>query len=182
MRRRISIGDRSITYTLRRRRGFRALRLAAYPDGSVVLTMPFGVSGTFIERFIRGKASWLSSVVTRQDPDAYLRHREAARALVVERVAHFCQAYGFTAGRISIRNQRTRWGSCSRRGDLSFNYRLALLPAHLADYVVVHEVCHLGEHNHSPKFWALVARTVPDYRGARAELKRRGIGGAPATP
>ena len=112
----------------------------------------------------------------------YLAHKEAARAMVMERLefyGNFYKAAGhdFKFGRVSIRNQRTRWGSCSRRGDrpgnLNFNYRVALLPAELCDYVVVHELCHLGEFNHSRKFWELVALACPDYAEIRAELKRK---------
>jgi len=72
---------------------------------------------------------------------------------------------------VSIRNQKTRWGSCSRQKNLSFSYRLFLLPPRFCDYVIVHELCHLKEMNHSPKFWALVARTFPDYKKLRREMK-----------
>lgn len=101
----------------------------------------------------------------------YIEHRERARALVVERLAHFNQFYGYAWGSIAIRDQRGRWGSCSSKGNLNFNYRLALLPAHLSDYVIVHELCHLGEFNHSQNFWDLVARAMPNYLDLRAELK-----------
>lgn len=99
-------------------------------------------------------------------------HKEAARALVLSRLAHWSGAYDVSWTSVSIRNQKTRWGSCSKRGGLSFNYRLALIPMHLADYVIVHEMCHLKEFNHSKNFWDLVARTIPDWRVRRAELKK----------
>lgn len=101
----------------------------------------------------------------------YQKYKEYARALVIERLAHFNISYNFTVGRISIRNQKTRWGSCSKKGNLNFNYKIALLPPELADYVIVHELCHLGEFNHSKNFWTLVERTIPDYRKRRALLK-----------
>jgi hypothetical protein len=102
---------------------------------------------------------------------AYLSQREGARTLVLSRLAHFNQVYGFTFGSVSIRDQRSRWGSCSSKGNLNFNYRIALLPAHLADYIVVHELCHRGEFNHSQRFWDLVARAMPDYAKLREELR-----------
>lgn len=102
----------------------------------------------------------------------YMQHKEAARSLVHARLAHFNEFYGFTIKRISIKNSTSRWGSCSALGNLNFNYKLALLPPQLADYVVVHELCHLKYFNHSPDFWAEVARMMPHYRALRAELKR----------
>lgn len=72
---------------------------------------------------------------------------------------------------MAIRNQKSRWGSCSTKGNLNFNYKLAIIPSHLADYVIVHELCHLGEFNHSQKFWDLVAKTMPGYKEMRNELK-----------
>jgi len=92
--------------------------------------------------------------------------------LVRDRLDYYNQFYQFKVGQISIRNQRTRWGSCSAKGNLNFNYRLVLIPEKLADYVIVHELCHLGEFNHSADFWALVAKAMPDYREARRELKK----------
>jgi len=102
----------------------------------------------------------------------YLGNRERARELVKERIEYFNRHYNFKVGRIAIRNQKTRWGSCSKRGNMNFNYKIALLPAPLADYIIVHELCHIGEFNHSHKFWALVVRTIPDYKKLRHELKR----------
>ena len=120
----------------------------------------------------------------------YKAHKETARALVVGKVARWNAHYAslghafaggaaasVTAasprvGRVAIRNQRSRWGSCSKQGNLNFNYKIALLPDALADYIVVHELCHLGEFNHSQAFWDLVAVAVPDHRERRAELRQ----------
>jgi predicted metal-dependent hydrolase len=102
----------------------------------------------------------------------YLKYREVARVLVGERLSHFNQFYNFKIGRVAIRNQRTRWGSCSKNGNLNFNYRIALLPAQVADYLIVHELCHLGQFNHSPRFWSLVSQTTPNYRTLRLKLRQ----------
>ena len=101
----------------------------------------------------------------------YLARKEEARDLARERIRHFNTAYGFEIKRISIRNQKTRWGSCSKKGNLNFNYLIAVLPQTLADYIIVHELCHLGEFNHSRKFWDLVAVTIPNFREIRREFR-----------
>ncbi len=102
----------------------------------------------------------------------YLQHKASARALLKERLPQLNQAYGFTYHRLTVRNQITRWGSCSKQGNLNFNYRIVLLPAELQDYIMVHELCHLQQLNHSPAFWELVAKTIPDYHIQRAALKK----------
>lgn len=110
-------------------------------------------------------------IVRRSSRTRHALARERARALVAARLAHYAPAYGIFFGRIFIRDQKTRWGSCSSRGNLNFNWRIAMLPPALADYVVVHELCHLIEFNHSPKFWALVGRAVPEYKQLRRHLR-----------
>ena len=103
-------------------------------------------------------------------------HREHARAFVHIRIQELNAGYNFSFNRIAIRNQRTRWGSCSKQKNLNFNYRIAWLPTHLADYIIVHELCHLQELNHSPNFWTLVSRAVPNHREVRRELREIKLG------
>ncbi len=110
-------------------------------------------------------------VASKASVEKYEQHKEAARALVQAKLAHFAPLYGVIYNKVFIKNSRTRWGSCSEKGNLNFNYRIALLPEPLADYVVVHELCHLLHFNHSPAFWAEVARQVPGWRQLRRQLR-----------
>src|SRR5581483_9629644 len=98
-------------------------------------------------------------------------YKSEARALVESRLRHFNQHYNFTYNKVFIRNTRSRWGSCSSRGNLGFNYRVVKLSPALLDYIVVHELCHLGEFNHSKAFWSLVAQTSPDAQAWRRQLR-----------
>ena len=105
----------------------------------------------------------------------YAANKEAARSIIMERVKHFMEYYGprhdITVGKIAIRNQKSRWGSCSKKGNLNFNYKLVFLAPEVRDYVIVHEICHIKEFNHGKGFWALVGEVVPDHRQLRKRLK-----------
>ena len=105
----------------------------------------------------------------------YAKYKPIAQELANSRISHFNTFYQFKINRIAIKNQKTRWGSCSKKGNLNFNYKIALLPHHLADYVIVHELCHLEQLNHSPKFWALVSKTIPDYKKIKREFKNYSV-------
>jgi predicted metal-dependent hydrolase len=102
-------------------------------------------------------------------------YRTAARLLLPEQLEDIASSMGARPQRITIRSQRRRWGSCSSRGNISLNWRLLLLPQQLVDYVLVHEVAHLHQLNHSPAFWALVERQIPDYRQRRKALAARSL-------
>lgn len=100
---------------------------------------------------------------------------EQARTFVENRISYFNKFYNFEINRIVIKNQKTRWGSCSSKKNLNFNYKIIYLRPALADYLIVHELCHLGELNHSKRFWALVAKTIPSYIKISKELKKTSI-------
>ncbi len=102
----------------------------------------------------------------------YTAHKERARVFIHERLEYFNTHYQLTYKRVAIKNQKSCWGSCSQNGNLNFNYKLVFLPPHLADYVIVHELCHLAHLNHSPAFWARVAEVCPDFSKHRNELRR----------
>lgn len=96
---------------------------------------------------------------------------ERALERIRERLQHYAPLIGKTPGRVTIREQKSRWGSCSSKGNLNFNRKLIMAPPPVLDYVVIHELCHLWEFNHSPKFWALVEKQMPDYRAWKKWLK-----------
>ncbi len=110
--------------------------------------------------------------IPRRNRRAYEREKDRVRAFVTERITHWNASYGFLVRRVSVKNHKRLWGSCSEKGNLNFNYRIIFLPSRLADYIIVHELCHLAELNHSPKFWALVSATMPEYLRLRRELRQ----------
>ena len=154
--------------------------------GEVLVTKPKRVSMAAIKDFIERKKVWIMEkrayIQTLPQPAPKISRAEMralkirAQELVEKRVKHFNQFYNFSYKNISIKNQKTRWGSCSSQKNLNFNCKIALLDPELADYIVVHELCHLGEFNHSYKFWNLVGKVLPDYRELRAELKKIHLG------
>lgn len=100
----------------------------------------------------------------RKPSKIYLDNREKARTIITSRVEHFAKEYDFSYGRITIKDQKRCWGSCSTKKNLNFNYKLIFLPAELLDYVVVHELCHLRHFHHRVTFWKEVEKIIPDYK------------------
>ena len=138
-----------------------------------------------IERFVASKADWINKhlEVAKQRQRVSVQPftaaeiqqlADAALQDIPQRVRKYAAIIGVTVGRITIRNQKTRWGSCSSKGNLNFNCLLMLCPEEIRDYVVVHELCHRKELNHSTRFWNEVARVMPDYAVRRKWLKENG--------
>lgn len=182
----IQLNQKNIRYTLKFSRRARHMRLTVSCEGAVAVTLPRGLPEHKAEHFIRQKAAWIlkkieyfrrfkPSEVILDKPKHYNEHRNQAFLFVRDRVAHFQSHYGVAYRAITIKNQKTRWGSCSKKGNLNFNYKLLFLPPELADYLIVHELCHLREFNHSPRFWNLVRQTMPKYREYRKLLRHRAI-------
>lgn len=154
------------------------LRITVRTDGSVLLTQPARMADSTALTFLRQKEDWIAKVVayykkadilpipkpSKRDFDKYKRE---ARLLVLEKIRtlgeYYRQSYGneFTIKKVSIKNQTSRWGSCSKNKNLNFSYRIIFLPEHLQDYLIVHELCHLKVFNHSRDFWALVREKIP---------------------
>jgi predicted metal-dependent hydrolase len=167
---------------IRRSRRARRWTLTVPWGDQVVLTVPVGMSEREVAAVLQSHREWIARERAAQAPRLGLRRervseseaRLAARELVTMVLEEEAPALGVSYGRVQIRGQRTRWGSCSARGTLSFNWRLALAPLEVLDYVVVHELCHLREPNHSARFWRLVASRRPDWRRQRDWLAAHG--------
>ncbi|MBR1455799.1 MAG: M48 family metallopeptidase, partial [Oscillospiraceae bacterium] len=156
-------------------------------DGRVLVRAPRWTPNAVIRGFVARNRDWIEAHVAqaaaRREAQgaAEKLSEEELRALVREareritaRAAYYAPLVGVRFGRIAIRRQRTKWGSCSSKGNLNFNCLLALAPPEVLDYVVVHELCHLLEMNHSPRFWAEVGRVLPDYGVRRRWLRENG--------
>jgi hypothetical protein len=167
---------------IRRSRRARRWTLTVPWGDRVVLTVPAGMSEVDIDEVLASHRDWILRERAAQSPRLRLDSRRvseaearaAARELVTMVLEEEAAALGVSFGRVQIRDQRTRWGSCSSRGTLSFNWRLALAPLEVLDYVVVHELCHLREPNHSVRFWRLVASRRPGWRRQRDWLTKHG--------
>jgi len=182
-KKKITLRNEKIEYTLRKHRQAKRLKVAIYCDGNCVVTLPWHMGILNAEQFIRKNGEWIlekmkamkkigrKSIFARSDHKEYLKLKEYARDFVSKRLEKYNQIYGFNYKNVAIRNQKTRWGSCSAKGNLNFNYKIILLPPRHAEYIIVHELCHLKEFNHSKRFWNLVAQTFPDYEKIVAQLK-----------
>ena len=149
-------------------------------NGEVIVKAPHRAPLAFIEDFLESKRDWIAEGLAVQNAyppftaEEVRAMADAALADIPKRVALFAPIVGVTYGRITIRNQRTKWGSCSSKGNLNFNCVLMLAPEWVRDYIVIHELCHRKEMNHSAAFWAEVARVCPNYKEAEAWLKANG--------
>ena len=158
----------------------RTMRLDIHPDGTVSITAPYFFGFEAIERFVEKHMAWITRHVQKAKQRTILRikrgeipmHKKRAKLLAEERCEYFAQLYGVRYNKITIRAQKSRWGSCSHKGNLSFNYKIALLPPAIVDYIIVHEICHLLEMNHGKNFWSEVIRTVPDHKTLRKHLNK----------
>ncbi|EKD32943.1 MAG: hypothetical protein ACD_76C00109G0006 [uncultured bacterium] len=175
--------EETISYKIKQSKRAKKVRIAVYCDGSVAITTPYGIDRSIIDGFIYQKKQWIHKKIryfknfenktirtfSRKD---YLENKNKAFSFVNERVKFYNQLYCFSYNKIFIKNQKTRWGSCSRKKNLNLNYKILFLPQMHQDYIIVHEICHLKEFNHSQEFWALVEQTIPDYLKIRKELRK----------
>lgn len=168
----------------------RTWELSLLPDLTLTLRMPYTFSLSKARQLLAAKESWIlkkyhalesarsaqpsSELTTAQQRALQLRYKNAAKQYFPLRTAYYAGLLGVTYGTITIRDQKTRWGSCSAKGNLNFNWRLMLAPPRVLDYVVVHELCHRIEMNHSKAFWNTVETILPDYKELRKWLRDNG--------
>lgn len=165
--------------------------IALQIDKNLKLTVraPFRMTDNQIKDFLHEKTPWISKhmqevaekmknieehPVERMTTEEIRALADKAVEYIPERVAYFAEQMQVSYGRITIRNQKTRWGSCSTQSNLNFNCLLMLTPPEVIDYVVVHELCHRKEMNHSPRFWKEVEAVLPNYREQKEWLKEHG--------
>lgn len=159
-----------------RRRRARRYILRVDPEGHVKVTIPRGGSRREADAFVARHREWIDRQRAAIRPPAMSLaerrvHRRHAADVLPVRLLAMAARLGLTVTQVSIRNQRTRWGSCGRNGHITLNWRLVLMPEWVADYVIVHELMHLRRLDHSPAYWKLVAAAYPCYREARQWLR-----------
>ncbi|MEX0933576.1 MAG: M48 family metallopeptidase [Candidatus Paceibacterota bacterium] len=159
------------------------IRITVRPDRTVLITKPPFVSKERAELFALSKGEWIQEQLRAYEKEQvldvgmysrehYLLHRDKARMLIESKIERWNKIYDYSFKSIRIKNMTTRWGSCSTKGNLNFNYKLLFLSDEFVDYVVVHELCHLKEFNHSQNFWKLVEETIPQYKKIKKELHK----------
>ena len=149
--------------------------------GDIIVRSPYSVSRRKVEQMLREKQDWIEkhqkAIKERENSRREMTEQERregierAKQILPARIQYYAKIMGVTYGRITLREQKTRWGSCSSKGNLNFNWKLALMPDEILDYVVVHELAHRMVMNHSDKFWKIVENVLPDYRERRKWLK-----------
>lgn len=164
----------------------KSISLEIKPDLTVNLRVPLKISQKEAEVFLENHREWLEKkyevmrqrrkLMEKKDSlgvqEFTKAEKDRAKEIFTKRADYYSELMGVTYGRITVRQQKTRWGSCSSAGNLNFNIKLMTMPSELLDYVVVHELAHRKQMNHSEKFWREVEKILPDYRQRRARLKQ----------
>lgn len=165
-----------IEFTLRRYKRSKCIKITVYSDTDVRVSAPLCTSEKSIQSFVFRQKNWIDVqkkfVAERGTPllcsdggDSSIDRWKARSARFIrDKVRYWNKFYDFDYTTIRIKDMKSQWGSCSQFGNLTFHYKLIFMDESLADYVIVHELCHLKEMNHGPRFWNLVKQTIPDYK------------------
>ena len=159
----------------------KSMRLQVLDTCEVIVRVPVHMPETRVKAFVDAHEEWIECALekarVRRESTIFVTPEEAevlrskAKEVLIPRVYELAQQFGFKPCGVTIRHQKTRWGSCSARQTLSLNCQLMLLPEELRDYIIVHELCHLKHLNHGPAFWALVQKCLPNALTLRRELR-----------
>jgi predicted metal-dependent hydrolase len=173
--------EKTIQYKLIRRKGSKKITLSVKSDGLVVVSRPWWAVESLAFNFLREQLEWvykktkhLENVdpnLTTRDREHFLKYKEEGRDLTEKKLQQFNFHYNFEYKKVSIRSQTSRWGSCSSKGNLNFNYKIVFLPSELQDYLIVHELAHLKEMNHGPRFWKVMSETIENPKQLAKKLK-----------
>jgi predicted metal-dependent hydrolase len=174
--------NRSIPYTIRVSERAKRLRIAVYADGDVIVTKPTDTSMAKLRLFVESRKHWIINKLDQKKNPAikelaegsdehFNAHKLEAERLVQRGLDQWSKSSGFTYSSFEIKKHKSRWGSCSKNNNLSFNYKIQFLPKDLQDYIIVHELCHTSRKDHSKYFWAIVAKYLPDYTKLRIKIR-----------
>ena len=165
----------------------RSVGINIKPGGEITIRAPRLMPVPMVLSFVKEKEAWIVKTYLKQreltpalEEKSHQtlalekRYRDAATDFIPKRVEYYHTFTGGNYSKITIRDQKTRWGSCSASGTLSFSFRLMMAPPRVLDYVIVHELCHLTHMNHSKEFWNMVESILPDYKEHRKWLKENG--------
>ncbi len=186
MERIIKVKDREIIYKIRRNKRAKKIRLSINYGTNIVITLPNKIKEKQAEKILKEKSDWIlekidlfkkykNSKLLSQDREDYIKNKTKALKFVNNVIAKYNKNNNFSYNKISIRNQKTRWGSCSRNKNININYKIIYLPEKIAEYIIIHELCHLKEFNHSQNFWNHVSQFIPNYLEFRKKLKNKNI-------
>jgi len=180
----MNTNSEKITYTIKRIKRTKRVKISVNAQSRVIVTAPVLYPQILIKKFVYEKREWIverQNILQKQkknwiipehiNKDSFESCRAQSKKFIRDKVKYYNEYYHYSYNRIAVKNMKTRWGSCSSKNNLNFHYRLMFLPIELADYIVVHELCHLKEMNHSDRFWRLVAKQIPDYKRRRVALK-----------
>lgn len=181
MKKYIKINDRLVSYLYKKNRRSKRIKISYCRRLGLIITVPWFVNRWMAESFILKSSDWISQTIEKAENSLsvdifldkkYQDYKEQARKYILDRLEYYSSLLDLSFGKVFIKNQSKVWGSCSSKKNLNFNYRLLFLEKELSDYIVVHELCHLREMNHSDKFWSLVKSILPDYERRRRDLKK----------
>ncbi|WP_191017976.1 M48 family metallopeptidase [Treponema zioleckii] len=174
------------TYIIQKSRR-RSISVSVMTDNRVLVKAPYGISERTVQEFLLSKKDWIAKHLEKQNQEAakadslgllsqdeIKQIKKRARKIIPQRVEYWAKQIGVTYGRIAIRLQSSRWGSCAQSGNLNFNCLLVIMPEEIMDSVVVHELCHRKHMNHSKAFYEEIDRVFPDYKRCDKWLKDNG--------